>query len=258
MHEYPPILSGSEQRQIAELRDYLVRLARELESASEAAAAPAPGPRLSTPARTAPAPAAPDGAARNDTALRSLIVKTADRVQKNLETLEAALSADYMAKSDFGVYTERLSASMSATAREVVERFGYDAKLEAVNQRFGGVDSHLTALRGQIRRGLITDPETGETAFGIAISENLSFTGAEQTENGLTYYELSPGQTLGLYTATGWQFWINGSKKGWFDSADGMLHAGNLQVEQLLQLGADWVLSTAGGFGLRYLGGPGG
>ena len=60
------------------------------------------------------------------------------------------------------------------------------------------------------------------------------------------------------YTATGWQFWINGSKKGWFDSADGMLHAGNLQVEQLLQLGADWVLSTAGGFGLRYLGGPGG
>lgn len=169
MHEYPPILSGSEQRQIAELRDYLVRL-----------------------------------------------------------------------------------------AREVVERFGYDARLEAVNQRFGGMDSHLTALRGQIRRGLITDPETGETAFGIAISENLSFTGAEQTENGLTYYELSPGQTLGLYTATGWQFWINGSKKGWFDSADGMLHAGNLQVEQLLQLGADWVLSTAGGFGLRYLGGPGG
>lgn len=147
---------------------------------------------------------------------------------------------------------------MSATAREVVERFGYDARLEAVNQRFGGVDSHLTPSGARSAGASSPTRRPGETAFGIAISENLSFTGAEQTENGLTYYELSPGQTLGLYTATGWQFWINGSKKGWFDSADGMLHAGNLQVEQLLQLGADWVLSTAGGFGLRYLGGPGG
>lgn len=31
MYEYPPILKGTEQQQIAALRDYLVRLVREME-----------------------------------------------------------------------------------------------------------------------------------------------------------------------------------------------------------------------------------
>ena len=73
-------------------------------------------------------------------------------------------------------------------------------------------------------------------------------------EDGLKYYELAPGQTLGLYTATGWQFWVNGSKRGWFDSRDGRLHVISEVVEDGLQLGADWAVSTAGGFGIKYLG----
>ena len=252
-YEYPPILSGSERQQIAALRDYLVRMARELESAAgetETAGSAATDTALRPGARKA---AAGTGAG-DSTALRSLIVKTADRVQKNVDSLTAALSADYMAKSDFGSYAEQLTASFTATARQVVESYDFQSQLEAVNALYGGLDSHMSAIRGEIRRGLITDPDSGETAFGIAISESLSLTGATQTENGLIYYELSPGQTLGLYTATGWQFWINGSKKGWFDSADGMLHVGNIVVEDALQLGADWTVTTYGGFGIRYVG----
>lgn len=35
MYEYPPILSGSEKQQIALIRDYLVRLIRELNRREE-------------------------------------------------------------------------------------------------------------------------------------------------------------------------------------------------------------------------------
>ena len=90
--------------------------------------------------------------------------------------------------------------------------------------------------------------------MGIAIAENLQFTGQVHEEDGLKYYELSPGQTLGLYTATGWQFWVNGSKRGGFDSRDGRLHVISEVVEDGLQLGPDWAVSTAGGFGIKYLG----
>ena len=113
----------------------------------------------------------------------------------------------------------------------------------------------MTELNGQIRRGVIEDPETHEVHLGIAISEQLSFTGQTQTEGGLTYYELAPGQTLGLYTSTGWQFWINGVRRGWFSSEDSMLHVSNIVVENRLQLGSDWEIVSAGGFGLRYIGG---
>ena len=41
MFEYPPILKGSEQQQLSALRDYLVRMARSLEAAREAADAAA-------------------------------------------------------------------------------------------------------------------------------------------------------------------------------------------------------------------------
>ena len=96
---------------------------------------------------------------------------------------------------------------------------------------------------------------TNQLKYFITAAETLRFTGNETTQAGLTYYELAPGQTLGLYTSTGWQFWLNGSKRGWFDSRDGMLHVANLAVENSLRLGGDWLITTSGGFGLRYVGG---
>ena len=58
-----------------------------------------------------------------------------------------------------------------------------------------------------------------------------------------------------LYTATGWQFWIAGAKRGWFDSRDGMLHAANLAVENSLRLAGGWLLTGTDGFGVRWTGG---
>ena len=86
-----------------------------------------------------------------------------------------------------------------------------------------------------------------------ARSAELQFTGQELTDGGWSYYELSPGQTLGLYTSTGWQFWVNGRKVGWFDSADGMLHTVSQVVEEEIRIG-DWVISAVGGYGIKYTG----
>ena len=144
---------------------------------------------------------------------------------------------------------------MTATAREIVESYDYAQRIDAVGASLDALDSYLTAIRGEIRRGLITDPETGEQVLGIAVAENLRFTGQTHDAEGLTYYELSPGQTLGQYTATGWQFWINGAKRGWFDSADSMLHLTRLRAADSIDLGDSWRLSSAGGLGIKYIGG---
>ena len=248
MLEMPPILRGSEREQLAALRDYLVRLARSLESAQEA-------PLSVQSAPAAHSAAAVSGTRRENGELRSLVVKTAEQVRHSVELLSRTLREDYLALSDFGSYRETLAGSFEATARGVVESYDFEAALAALAGRLGSAESAVETLRGQIRRGLVTDPDTGETVLGIAIAQELRLTGATQTEGGLVYYELAPGQTLGLYTASGWQFWINGAKRGWFDSLDGMLHAARLAVEQSLRLGGDWLLTAGGGFGLRYTGG---
>ena len=248
MLERPPILSGSEREQLALLRDYLVRLAQSLERAEAGTVASRENASRES-GRTE------TSATRESGELRNLIVKTASRIESHVERVSEELHEDYLALSDFGSYREQIASRMEATARGVVESYDYEALLAALEGRLDTADAAMTAIRGEIRRGLITDPETGETAMGIAISEELRFTGTEVTENGLVYYELSPGQTLGLYTATGWQFWINGSKRGWFDSVDGMLHVAKLAVENSLSLGAGWLATGLNGFGIRYMGG---
>ncbi len=243
MLETPPLLRGSEREQIAALRDYLVRLSRSLDAAESAGTVTALTP--------SPAASVSESAEKRAGELRSLIVKTADILSNRVERLSATLAEDYLARSDFGTYQETLRASFEATARGVIESYDFDAALEALSGRASEAERALRSLRGEIRRGLITDPETGETAMGIAVAENLRFTGAQQSADGLVYYELAPGQTLGLYTAHGWQFWLGGVKRGWFDALDGMLHVAELAIERSLSLSGGWVVSAGGGFGIR-------
>ncbi len=261
MYEYPPILSGSEQQQLHALRDYLVRMARSLETAEQAAAASAQA--IETEQSQAAAREKKEAEdklsalRRNAANLRALIVKTAGEAESFSEELGAVrqdMESRYLAKSEFGDYMEQIRSSFLTTARGVVESYDYTALIEAVGRRTDALDLYLTAIRGEIRRGLITDPGTGETVMGIAIAENLLFTGEVYEEDGLQYYELAPGQTLGLYTATGWQFWVNGSKRGWFDSRDGKLHVIGEVIEDRLRLGDAWELSSAGGLGIKYVG----
>lgn len=262
--ELPPILSGSTQQQLAQLRDYLLRTVRRQNA--EAAAPAAPG----APAARAAVQSAEE--ARTQAAsLRALIVKTADAAdsgaqealsraevaQHSVGELQRHLESDYIARSDFGAYAQQVTADIEATARAITESYRY-AELVSAAAAAGVSDAltqYMTLIDGQLRRGYLTDPDTGETVFGIAMSQKLRFTGSTQTVDGETCYELDGAQTFGLYTATGWQFWVGGRKIGWFDSADGMLHVTRLAAEQELRLGADWLVTAEGGFGVRYIGG---
>ena len=243
--ELPPQLQGTAEQQLAALRDYLVRMAQSLDPVSGS------GERILAEARKG-ADKAQEKTVKDIRAraasLKALIIKTADEITAYTDSKAEAFESLYVAKSDYGTYYNQIETQVEQTARNTVETYHYTEAIQAL-------DTYMTDLNGQIRRGVIEDPETHEVHLGIAISEQLSFTGQTQTEGGLTYYELSPGQTLGLYTSTGWQFWINGVKRGWFSSEDSMLHVSNIVVEERLQLGSGWESVVSDGFGLRYIGG---
>ena len=243
--ELPPMAQGTAEQQLAALRDYLVRMAQSLDPVSGS------GERILVEARKT-ADKAQEKTVKDIRAraasLKALIIKTADEITAYTDSKAEAFESLYVAKSDYGTYYNQIETQVEQTARNTVETYHYTEAIQAL-------DTYMTDLNGQIRRGVIEDPETHEVHLGIAISEQLSFTGQTQTAGGMTYYELSPGQTLGLYTSTGWQFWINGVKRGWFSSEDSMLHVSNIVVENRLQLGNDWEIVSTGGFGLRYIGG---
>lgn len=245
--EIPPQLQGSPEQQLIAMRDYLVRLAQSLEQVGGSDVAVSAAKAASSTAKAAQEQTAQQ-VRSTAKSLKALIIKTADEITEYTDMRVDNFESLYVAKSDYGNYYNQIETQVAQTARDTVETYHY-------TEAIGELNAYLTDLNGQIRRGVIEDPETHEVHLGIAISEQLSFTGQTQTEGGLTYYELAPGQTLGLYTSTGWQFWINGVRRGWFSSEDSMLHVSNIVVENRLQLGNDWEIVSTGGFGLRYIGG---
>lgn len=271
MRELPPVLSGDALQQIAALRDYLVRTARGSETetvetvAAHAGSLVKQAGRGKSPAALTGKEELPSDVLQREARLRALIVKSAEEGRERDKLLLSSIGdlgyemrQSYLAKSEFGEYRQELLLLIDATARQIVESYGLQEQILAARAELVDLGEAFAAyemeISGQIRRGFLEDPDTHLTVLGIAISQQLQFTGRELSDGGWSYYELSPGQTLGLYTSTGWQFWVNGRKVGWFDSSDGMLHTVSQAVEEEIRMG-DWRMSALGGFGLKYMGG---
>ena len=256
MYELPPQGRGTAEQQLAELRDYLVRMTRDLdrigasETVIEQAANKAAAKNQQQTIR--------DIRDRAET-LKALIIKNANEIREYTDSKVEEYNGLYVAQSDFGSYYEVIERNVQDTARGTIESYNFSSAIEnaqnAANEAQAALTEYQTELNGQIRRGVMEDPVTHENHLGIAIAENLQFTGETVTDEGKVYYKLDSGQTLGLYTSTGWQFWVNGQLCGYFSSEDNMLHVAQIIVDDRLRFGTGWDISTTGGFGLRYIGG---
>ena len=260
-HELPPILKGSEQQQLASLRDYLVRLAQSLNAVDTSTV-------ITSSNNTKAAKKTTDDIKQQASDIRSLIIKTADaldvRITENTDSIDdingtiSTLSNTYVAQSQFGAYQETVQQTIENTARATIEGYGYSSQITALNNSIDSLTEYLTLINGEIRRGVIEDPATHQDVLGIAISQSLVFTSGTVEKDGQTYYRIdsSQAQTFGLYTSTGWQFWINGQKVGWFDStAESALHVASMITESNIRFGDDWVIDqNSNGIGFRYIG----
>lgn len=183
---------------------------------------------------------------------RDALLRDINALQGSIDAINVTLNGDVTSQTPgLGELIIEIRATLEATALRVTEVFDYAEELKTESASF------QRNIEGQIIRGWVTDPTKDDPVFGIAIAENLNYSATAEdtiTKETIDYYKLDSKQSFGLYTATGWQFWLNGKKVGWFDSADGMLHVTSITIEDDLYLGSGWVMTKANGFGLRYLG----
>lgn len=283
IYEMPPMLGRSTEQNVAEIRAFLVRLVRELEQVESSGSSESNG-SLKVSGGKKTIESGSGGPAKQKSIqevmqqaaeLKQLIIKTANDLGDNItdgdsyvmnytntqiDGLNAQIEQTYVAQSEFGTFVEQVDRQIENTAKATVESYGYSSLISSAQQTADQanllIQQYSTVINGQIRRGLITDPDTGLDVLGIAISQNLQFTGEiTKGDDGYEYYRLETGQTFGMYTSTGWQFWIDGFKKGWYNSMDGMLHIANVYIENILQFGttAQFVVDGTGRFGLKRI-----
>lgn len=256
IYDMPPVLQGTPQQQLQEIRNYLVRLARQQQQETSGAVV-----QNGTTVKKVGGKALNEKTMQEElealqqraNALRSLIIKTADETyQEAVGASESIMQELYVARSDFGVVQEEIYTRIEETARQIRESFNYEQLAASVDN----MEQYINILDGEIRRGFIE--VNGVMNFGIVISSRNVFAASEQTytPEGETnvYYEIDTGDCFGLYTSTGWQFWKGSQKLGWFDTADGQLHVNNINIEANLIMGA-WRLTNNGtAWGLKYVG----
>lgn len=196
----------------------------------------------------------------DDTELQAAIEAGDAAVMRYVDSKVEEYNELYVAQSEFGTFQENVTSMITTTARGVVESYDYGSSIESVQSSIDLLQSYYTSIQGEIRRGIVEDPDTGEYVTGIAIAQALKFSGEcgptdpQNPGDGYTYYYMNSGQTFGLYTSVGWQFWIDGYKKGWYNSTDGMLHVANVLIEQVLQIGSSWQIKSSGdGSELEFL-----
>ena len=183
MYELPPILTGSTTQQLSALRDYLVRMAQELNMAANQTAVLShveqrrDGKRVISQGRDSSADM--EAVQKNAAALRQLIIKTGDRLSGDIEesrqqTLHYAdgqidaLSQTYLAKSEFGSFAENIESQISTTARGVLESYGLESRIQSNQDGIELLQYYMSSMDGQIRRGIVTDPDTGLEVTGKA------------------------------------------------------------------------------------------
>jgi len=252
MYELPPILKGDEQEQLRVLRDYLVRMARDLDENVEKAVVNT----VSSEVKRAVSGGTgyengPTGESDETKRLRSLIIKTSDTVKQQIDMITTTLETHSEYISQFGTITDNLKRQIIDTASGTQELYDSISEIVTDNSKL------LETMQGEIRRGYIEDPDNpGSYILGIAIAQNIQFDNTEITENAVTYYHIQDKQTFGLYSSSGWSFWLGGVKVGWFKSGDSSLNVRNISIQQTMTLGDGWLFTMTGGLGIRYVGTP--
>lgn len=166
---YPNITALTEKEQLRQLKSYLYQLAEQLNNT--------PILETAAPARTTASAGEQEGSAAADfSALKGLIIKSADIVEAYAEKIEKRLEGRYVAFSEFGSYAETTAAQIRATAT------GMDQKYTSLQRIVTDLETRLLETAGYIRTGVLyyaTDADplpNGAPVYGLEVGQ--------QTENG--------------------------------------------------------------------------
>jgi len=175
--------------------------------------------------------------------LRSLIIKTADTVQAEMDQLEATLRGEYLAISDFGTYQETVSNEIVATANEIVQSYNYDAQIQALADAGASFQDYQVTTEQYVKTGLLYY-EGAVPRYGVAVGENLTTV----IEDGEVVLERSG--LCATFTSDRLSFWQGGVELAYV--SNNQLHIANADLGQMTM--GSWRVSHTDGFTIEWAG----
>lgn len=162
----PELTGGTEAEQLRRIQSYLYTLAEQLQVAFDSLGGEQAA-QTATPSRA-------QEKKENFTAVKSLILRSAEITEHFSETVEQHLAGKYVAQSQFGTFTQETEQRIAANAQELRREFSSWQNLES---QVAELESALLEVNACIRTGLLYESDAGPV-YGVEI-------GQQERENGI-------------------------------------------------------------------------
>jgi hypothetical protein len=236
----PPRLMGDTADQLRQITSYLFQLQRDLNVALDSVDSVA-----KEAAEITAATAAENTVSATAKSLKSLIIKTAGVIQKEMDEWTQTLSGTYLAISDYGTYQEEVSQEIIATATQVANMYNYESIIQALQTRVNELETDNTILKSYkvqteqyTKTGLLYYDELDVPVYGYAVGEVLTrvIVNGEET--------VRREDLMATWSAGRLNFWQGGSIVAYY--ANNKMYVTDGEFLNSLQIG-DWIITTAGG-----------
>ena len=241
----PPYPTGSVAQQCAQQYSYLFQMAQQLNLALDQMESS--GEKNAVKQRAAIRGKETE-ATQKETyeTLKSLIVKTAETVQRRMDQITAQMNESYVAASDFGDYVAQLSAYLEANPEAITQYYGFYSELKADTAAVDAAFSdYKVDTEGYIRTGIVYY-DGAVPVYGVAVGQNLS---ATETDGERV---VDPNNFRAVFTAAKLSFWQDSTEVAYV--SNNRLYIQDITVLGGLELG-DWKLEEADGLVFRWIGG---
>ena len=211
-----PNITGTDKEQLAQLRSYLYQFIPQLQWAlnsietsggSNYVVQQQPRNAVSTSTTFDAAVAFPD--------LKALIIKSADIVEAYYDKINAKLQGEYLAISDFGIFTESTQQSIDANSMGITQAFTNTQKIYAdldliaestskeitalkddTEKNIGNVKTLVVESLANIRSGILYYDDNSIPVYGLEIGQMNFVDGKEEfnkyarfTSDRLSFYD---------------------------------------------------------------------
>lgn len=188
----PPMLSGgSEAEQLRSLRGYLFQLSQQLEFALGEVNREQLALREET--RKAAARKMEQPPSATFAALKPLIIKSAEIVERYTEEISRRLEGRYVAESQFGTFSQQTEQSIRENSEEIRRSF---RNLQQIESDIAQLEATILDVNAYIKTGLLYYGEDAVPVYGVEIGQQTSADGtvvfqkfARLTAGKLSFYD---------------------------------------------------------------------
>lgn len=245
----PPSLKGDERAQLEQMYRYLYKMSEQLNTAL-AVTDKEYQIVVQTKSGSAPGSESPitpqlDAQYRE---LRSLIIKTADIVNQQMDKTIKQLNGKFEAiSSEWGTFEQNIERKIVETAEATIDSFDYSEKIHGIEKTvLNGVTSYAIESLGYIKRGIIGFDDENFPIYGIAVGTELKEKTVEK--DGKIYQQIDTTKRIATYTSDAITFWRNDVAIARFSGDE--LYVTRAEITQQIRLG-DWFFSVAESGGLN-------